>query len=120
MKVLCCGDRNWTNWKAIKKALEGLGPNTEIIHGGARGADSMAGYVAKQLGYEVRVYPANWTKYGKAAGAIRNRFQFDSENPELVLAFHDDIENSKGTKDMVAYARSKGCPVNVVTTEELT
>lgn len=116
MKVLCCGDREWNNWPVIYRALEGLGPLTIIVHGDARGADKMCGWVAKhKFGYEVRPYPAKWAEHGKAAGAIRNRLMFDSEKPELVLAFHNDLSKSRGTKDMVEYARSKGCPVNILT-----
>jgi hypothetical protein len=119
VKVLCCGDREWKNWKVIKKTLASLGPNTIIVEGEARGADKMCRYVAEeQLGYEVRRYPADWDRYKKAAGHIRNRQMFDTENPELVVAFHNNLSESKGTKDMVEYARSKGCPVNVVTEED--
>jgi hypothetical protein len=72
----------------------------------------MAGYVAKQLGWpEPQKHPADWNKYGKRAGPIRNRSMFDSEQPELVIALHNDLAKSKGTADMVQYAESKGCEV---------
>jgi hypothetical protein len=119
MKVLVCGGREWNDWKTINNTLRGLGPLTIIIHGDCRGADKMAGHVAKGFGYEVRPYPANWAKHGKAAGPIRNRLMYDTEKPELVIAFHNDLKNSSGTKDMVAYARSHGTPVNVVTSEDV-
>lgn len=77
----------------------------------------MAGYVAKQLGYPVRAYPADWNGLGKRAGVVRNREMFDKEQPELVIAFHNDLSQSRGTLDMVTYARSKGCNVNVVSEE---
>ena len=120
MIVLCCGDREWKSWPTIWSTLRGLGPNTVIVHGDCRGADKMCGYVAKQLGYPVRPYPADWTGLGKKAGPIRNRQMFDREKPGLVLAFHDDLSRSKGTADMVNYARSKGCPVNVITSDTST
>ncbi len=118
MIVLCCGDRNWTSWKVIQKRLALLPPGCVIVHGDARGADKMSGFVAKRLGFEVRKYPADWAKYGKAAGPIRNRLQFDTEQPSLVLAFHNDLASSKGTKDMVLYAESKGCLVERITEAE--
>ena len=74
----------------------------------------MCGYVAKQLGYQVREYPADWNGLGKKAVPIRNRQMFDREQPGLVLAFHNDLQKSKGTKDMVAYAWSKNCPVSII------
>lgn len=127
MKVLITGGREWSNWDLIWQALRELGPNTVIIHGDCRGADKMAGYVAKKLGYVVRAYPADWNGLGRAAGAIRNRKMFDLEKPELVLAFKNNIQEEirlhqsgdkgHGTADMVCYARSKGCPVNFIEEE---
>lgn len=114
MKVLVCGSRDWTSWPLIWETLNGLGPNTIIVHGDARGADKMAGHVANKLGYEVRPYPANWSLYGVAAGPRRNRAMFDTEQPDLVICFHNDLNASKGSRHMVQYARSRGCPVNVV------
>ncbi len=118
MVVLVCGDRNWQNFKVIEDNLKGLGPLTVIVHGDARGADKIAGWIARtKLDYVVRPYPADWNGLGKKAGPLRNRQMFDKEKPQLVLAFHNDIANSKGTKDMVEYARSQGCPVNIITEE---
>lgn len=115
MKVLCCGDRNWSHWPSIWRELRGLGPHTEIVEGEARGADKMCRYVAEQLGYPVHRHPAEWDRHGKAAGPIRNQEMLD-EHPDikLVLAFHDNINESKGTADMVRRARAQGIPVNVV------
>lgn len=118
MVVLCCGDRDWSSWPLIWTNLRGLGPNTVIVEGDCRGADKMCGYVAKKLGYPVRCYPADWNGLGKRAGPARNREMYDKEQPGLVLAFHNDLTKSKGTKDMVEYARSKGCPVNVIFEEQ--
>lgn len=113
MKILICGDRKWTNRNLIKeKILEYSG--TIIIEGDAKGADRISGEIARELGLEVRVYPAQWEKYGRSAGPIRNRQQFDLENPDLVLAFHNDIENSKGTKDMIKYAKNNYCKVVLI------
>ena len=113
MLILVCGDRNWNDAIPINNALLQYDAKVDIIiHGGARGADSIAGYVAKQLGFQVRVFPANWDLYGRAAGPIRNR-QMLNEKPDLVLAFHSDIERSKGTKNMVMIARKAGVRVEV-------
>lgn len=117
MRILICGDRNWTNQDLIYKELEGykLDPKvTTIIHGACRGADRLAGRAARCLGLDVKEFPADWKKYGNAAGPIRNTQMLD-EKPNLVLAFHNDIENSKGTKDMVKKARKAGVITFVVT-----
>lgn len=39
---------------------------------------------------------------------------FDEHHPDLVLAFHKNIAESKGTKHMMEYAKKKGCPVRLV------
>jgi hypothetical protein len=79
-----------------------------VISGGCRGADTLAVLAAKELGFDFRVYPANWSKYGKSAGVRRNQAMIDIEKPILVIVFHDDIDNSKGSKDMLKRARYHG------------
>lgn len=73
----------------------------------------MARFLAHQLGYETMDFPADWDKYGRSAGPIRNGEMLKQGKPDLVVAFHDDIENSKETKDMVRQAREAGIPVEV-------
>ncbi|MFI5405141.1 MAG: SLOG family protein [Nitrososphaerales archaeon] len=107
MKILICGDRHWSNYWAIYDVISRLDRSSVIIHGAAKGADTTAGIIAKKLGFEVVSVPAEWEKYGRAAGPIRNKVMLDM-NPDLVLAFHTDIENSKGTKNMVEIAKKKG------------
>lgn len=60
-------------------------------------------------------FPAKWKEFGRAAGPIRNQQMLDEGKPELVLAFHDDLENSKGTKDMVGRAMKADLPVILYT-----
>lgn len=74
----------------------------------------MAGEMAQILGYTVIAVPAEWKKYGKRAGIMRNQKMFDEHHPDLVLAFHKNIAESKGTKHMMEYAKKKGCPVRLV------
>ena len=119
MLILICGDRNWTDRAAIVREIQKVvvqqspdAPCPTIMHGAARGADTLAGQVAKSLGLLIRVYPADWNLYGRAAGPIRNQQMLD-QNPDIVLAFHPDINKSKGTADMVRRARKKGIPVQV-------
>ena len=113
MKILVCGDRNWINGSAIRRELLKYPIDTVIIHGAGRGADSMAGSIAKSLGMQVEVYPAQWDKYGKGAGPVRNKQMLDEGKPDKVLAFHEDIESSKGTKHMVKISQEAGIPVEV-------
>ena len=115
MLVLICGDHNWTDHAAVEREIitHGLDPIRDVImHGGAKGADTISGEVATKHGFKVEAIKANWGLYGKAAGPIRNKWMLD-RNPDLVLAFHTNIEQSKGTKNMVKIAREKGVEVEV-------
>lgn len=117
MKILVCGGRNYTNYSIVKNVLlklkEKYGTFT-VIEGGQRGADILAKQVAEELGLPIIQKDAEWTKYGKAAGPIRNRLML-KEDPDLVLAFHEDIRSSKGTMNMVVQARAAGKPVEIYT-----
>lgn len=106
MKVLVCGDRTWGNVWMIREWLRYLNPS-EVLEGGARGADRIAGEAARELNIPVRVFPAEWDKYGRAAGPIRNRQMLD-ECPDLVVAFHSNIESSSGTADTLCEAERRG------------
>jgi hypothetical protein len=104
MRILICGDRNWNDLQKVYDTLKEY-PNVEyVIEGEARGADTCGKIAAEMLDIPVLKFPADWTKYGKSAGPIRNHQMLIEGKPDLILAFHDDILNSKGTKNMVTQA----------------
>jgi hypothetical protein len=108
-KVLVCGSRNWDDQEVVDKVVLALRRKYNVhtvVQGEARGADTCGKRAGNKYGLTIKSYPAEWDKYGKGAGPIRNRKQFDREKPEIVVAFHDDLYNSKGTLDMVKYAMS--------------
>jgi len=115
MRILVTGDRNWTDGERIKNVLKCFPLNTVLIHGNARGADKIAAGIAFDLGWEIIAFSAKWEKYGKAAGVKRNREMYDTGKPDIVIAFHNDLNNSKGTKNMVKYAGKKGTYCFLVT-----
>lgn len=115
MRVLVCGDRNWSDKEFINNVLRETwyeldehGIPLVIIHGCARGADSIAGKIGEQQSLEVIKFPADWERYGRSAGPIRNQQMLDEGKPDLVIAFNDAIDASKGTKDMVNRAKKSG------------
>lgn len=112
-KVLVCGSRNWESITSIRKHLQKLSITTTIIQGEAPGADTIAKEVAKALGMDVEGYYANWIRHGKPAGPIRNRKMLD-QKPDLVIAFHPDLNASKGTADCVIEAKRRKIPVRVI------
>lgn len=99
--------------------LAALPEGSVIIHGGCKGADMMADYIAKKLGFEVERFDAKWEEYGKAAGPIRNKQMLEEGKPDLVLAFHEAIHTSKGTHDMIRQAVKAGLPVMLTKMNEV-
>jgi hypothetical protein len=119
MRVLICGSRTWSKPIPIDVVVGGFAAvygaaKVTVIHGAARGADSMAASAAHRHGLDCEDYPADWATHGKAAGPIRNQRMLDEGRPEVVVAFTDDLATSKGTADMVRRAQAAGVPVYVM------
>ncbi len=110
MIVVVTGSRNWSDAGAIRAELMRLPVNTAVVHGDARGADKLAGSIARDLNLPVIPMPADWGKYGKNAGPIRNQSMID-RHPDLVLAF--PLRDSIGTWDCVRKAEAKGIQTRV-------
>ena len=100
IRILICGSRTWQNWAAIYNALKSCPPDTVIIHGGAKGADNIAGHIAKALGFKVEVFEADWNKHGKSAGILRNQRMLAEGKPDFGIAFKSS-PISRGTDDMI-------------------
>jgi hypothetical protein len=111
-RTLVCGSRYWTDLKKVKDTLIELNP-IEIIEGGAPGADTCARIAGRELMIKVTTITAKWYKYGLAAGPIRNQEMIDLK-PDIVLAFHEDLSKSKGTKDTIKRANDNKIEVVVV------
>lgn len=128
MRILVCGDRDWTDHCIIQAVVNGFIPawlqamdpessveDQIVIHGDARGADTIAGRFARRHPALIEVaYPADWDSYGRSAGPIRNTQMLKEGMPDVVLAFHDDIKSSKGTAHMVRIAKKAGVPTYVI------
>lgn len=99
MKVVVCGSRGWKDVYAIRERLERLPEGTEILVGGARGADTIAEYIARSMGFRVTVFRPKWRtaegRYNRHAGFERNVEMLRS-GPDLVIAFWDG--RSAGTR----------------------
>lgn len=119
-KVLITGSRFWSSEEQIQKIADELSElpgrfqcqpsEITIIHGAALGVDTIANLISIELGMRPQDYPVSsqeWKTFGKRAGRLRNQKMYDLENPfDLVLGFHDDIQNSKGTKHMIEIIES--------------
>lgn len=118
VRVLVCGSRTVVSQDAVTLVLDDVlrqHGNILIIHGAARGADMLADKWAQANGVPVMAFAANWTKYGKRAGFLRNTQMLEEGRPDVVWAFVDKpLEESKGTKMMVDIARKAGVHCEVV------
>jgi hypothetical protein len=116
MKLAIVGSRTFNNYEQLAGVLYdlfGLGrstPKDTIISGGAKGADKLAKDFAENWDLEYIEFPAEWDKFGKSAGFIRNQQIVDA--CDMVLAFWDG--KSRGTKDTIDKARIAKKPTLIV------
>ena len=110
MRLLVCGSRKYNNREKVKRIIEQLAPSV-IICGDATGVDMLALNIACELEIEYDgPYIADWNRFGKSAGAIRNKQMLKEGKPDVVAAIYDDTQ-CRGTKLMVRLAKDAGVPV---------
>ncbi len=140
MRLLICGSRDWTETAIVRALIRGCFPNgpsqnDRLIEGCCEtGADKIGhDYLGDNVGFHMH-FPAEWEKCGSecppggharrnargilycpGAGPRRNQKMIDEGQPDVVLAFTNDLKKSKGTKDMVQKAKSAGIPTYVIT-----
>jgi hypothetical protein len=105
-RAIVCGGRHFKNRAYVFRALDLLHEMhdfTQIIHGAATGADSLAGEWARSRGVKETRVPADWQRFGRAAGFWRNRKMLEMQ-PDLVVAF----PGGKGTRHMLDLAEHEG------------
>ena len=117
IRVIIAGTRSilsHINHQQFNQKLDHLLSNckadVEVVSGRARGADRMGERYARENGLEIHEYPADWDKYGKRAGYIRNEAM--AKVADCLIAFWDG--KSRGTKHMINLAKKHGLKVRVV------
>ena len=105
--VIVCGGRAYTGKAAVFAVLDSCQPTGLLVHGAARGVDSLADAWATARSVPVRRFPAPWAREGNSAGPLRNAAMLSATQPAAVIAF----PGGKGTRDMVQRARAAGVPV---------
>lgn len=109
MKVIVCGGRDYQDRERVFSTLDEIHaetPITMLIQGGAKGADDLAfrwGMHVKGGHMELLTVHAEWEKYGRRAGPIRNA-QMLEEKPDLVIAF----PGGRGTANMIRQTLDAG------------
>ena len=113
MKLIIAGGRNFTDYDLLKTKIDRILSNTEsveVVSGGARGADALGERYAKERSHSCTIFPADWDKYGRGAGYIRNKQM--AQYATHLIAFWDG--KSKGTKHMITLANEYALKVRVV------
>lgn len=115
-KVIIAGTRDFADYELLKKKCDVIlqrrrdDSNIIVVSGTARGADRLGERYARERGYQIERYPADWDRDGNSAGPIRNAKMAD--NAHALIAFWDS--RSRGTLNMIENARSKGLAVRVI------
>jgi dissimilatory sulfite reductase (desulfoviridin) alpha/beta subunit len=115
-KVVIAGSRGFSNYKLLKETCDKYlrekkkTHNVIVVSGHARGADTLGEKYASDEDLDLEIYPADWKKYGKSAGFMRNEQMADIA--DAVIAFWNG--ESHGTKHMIDIAEEKGLNVKVV------
>lgn len=93
-RIIICGSRDFCDTKIFNETMKNLRINTErsdieIISGHARGADRMGEIFAKENNIRLKIFPAQWDKYGKSAGYRRNdqMLQYALQEHAIIIAF---------------------------------
>jgi hypothetical protein len=117
-RILVTGSRYWADRNAIAQALIEARDSARttgahrlvLVHGAARGADSIAAHYARMWGWLIEPHPADWSLHGKAAGHRRNA-EMVRAGADICLAF--PLGESRGTRGCMALAEKAGIPVIV-------
>ncbi len=112
-KVIIAGTRTFDDYSLLREyaddMLSQVDDRIEIVSGGAQGADALGERYARERGYSLRVFPADWTQYGRKAGPMRNRQM--AEYADALLVYWDG--KSRGTKNMIEEAKARGLKIGI-------
>lgn len=118
--VLVTGDRNWKDYALVGRKMGAYPPGTLFLHGNAVGADQCCDEQCSSMGYP-RMRMPYFAHLGRAGGPVRNRYMLEillalqAAGTEVeVLGFHDNIRESKGTRDMLTRAKKAGVKAKLV------
>ncbi len=114
-RIVISGSRNYLNYYEAKEYIDYVTKdlmkkyNLIFISGTCKGADALGERYAKENNYKIEYYPAQWEKYGKKAGPIRNRQM--AEVADYIICFWDG--KSLDTKSMIKYSKEINKPLRI-------
>ncbi len=117
ISVICAGCRKFNDYHLLAIKLDQFciahkDANVEIVSGTCRGADKLGEQYAKEQNLKCKQFPAEWKKFGRGAGPIRNREM--AKYASHLIAFWDGNKNRSGTWSMIQIATKLGLTVEIV------
>lgn len=110
MKTIIAGSRNFNDYGLLEAICNDCGNISEIVSGTAKGADSLGERYGKEYKIPIKRFPADWNKFGKKAGYLRNKKM--AEYADACIVFWDG--ESKGTKLMIDLAHRNSLFINII------
>lgn len=117
MKTIIAGMRDYDSPETVERLaahVHEMYPITEVISGGAKGVDRFGEAWAEKSGIPITPFPADWDKYGKSAGPVRNAEMASAA--DALLAVWDG--ESRGTRDMIRKAYKKDLRIWIYRTDQ--
>lgn len=111
-KVIIAGGRDYNDYHKISDTCDKIltYDQIQIVSGKCSGVDYLGEKYAIENGYSIKEFPANWNKYKKAAGPIRNKEM--AEYADILIAFYNG--KSKGTKNMITLAKKNNLEIYII------
>lgn len=122
LKLIIAGGRDFNDASLMARELNKLCDNTNegsgiysgydisVVSGMARGADALGHVLGKHSGMIVYEFPADWDRYGKRAGFLRNEAM--ARFADVLVAFWDG--QSRGTSHMIETMQRLGKRTHVI------
>lgn len=104
------GSVDFPSPRLVEELVASLPEGAVIVSGGAPGVDTYAIEAAKAHGLGTIIHDADWEKYGRRAGPLRNE-QIVAD-ADRVVAFWNG--KSRGTLNTLAIAADAGLPIQVI------
>jgi len=115
MKIIIAGGRDFNDYNKLKIVCDHTFRKltaVEIVSGTARGADKLGEKYAKEKGYKIKRFAADWNKHGRSAGYIRNAEM--AKYASVLIAFWNGDTKHSGTYHMINLAKKGGLKVKIV------
>jgi hypothetical protein len=112
-RVVIAGSRDFNDYKLFSSVVDNCLSRIRheydiiILSGHCSGADMMAERYAQENGFELEVFPADWS-LGRRAGPLRNEQMVDIA--DYAIAFPS---GGRGTQSLINFAKQKGIPTTI-------